>query len=265
MNARVPPVELLTCALEAATAGGRHALDNLHRRGDSIMVARHDVKLKLDVECQKIIEEKILGRYPDHSILGEEDTGTRTAGGGTVEWIVDPIDGTVNFSRGFPIWCCSVAARAGGEILAGAVCAPELGETYAATVDGPATCNGRPMHVSAIATLDRSIIMTGLDKRGFRRSGQYVYFEAISGHAMKARVLGSAALDILRVALGQADGYFESGIYVWDIAAAGLMVRRAGGKAETIGESDDGRIRYVATNGLIHDEMIALLRQAESA
>jgi len=264
MNGPLSPDVLLSCALEAARAGGGHAMANLGRRRKYISVARHDVKLELDVECQKIIEKTILSRHPGHSILGEEDTGLESAGArAPYEWVVDPIDGTVNFYHGMPFWCCCVAVRSGGKVLAGAVYAPEMGEIYSAAEGGPATCNGRPIRVSGTRTVAESLITTGLDKSEKPGSRQHAFFDAITLACRRSRVLGSAALDMIRVALGQADGYFEAGVYIWDVAAASIIVERAGGKAELIGEAGGGRIRYLATNGLIHEELAALLKRVQ--
>ncbi len=150
---------LLSVAIGAATAGGKHAQSNSNRRTEVIQSYAHDVKLALDVECQVLIEKVIQSHFPDHKILGEEDetsvNGTKLGENkstktdtGNYEWIVDPIDGTVNFSHGYPCWCCSIAVRRGKEVLAAAVYAPDMDALYAATIDSPATCNGNPIHVS---------------------------------------------------------------------------------------------------------------------
>ena len=256
---------LLDCAVRAAIAGGTHALNNIHRRHNTIMVSKHDVKLELDVECQKVVERAILERYPDHSLLGEEDTGrSAPRGDSNFEWIIDPIDGTVNFTHGLPLWCCSVAVRRGEEVVAGAVYAPELGETYAATLDGPATRNGAAIGVSEVKTLAEAIVMTGLDKNAAPGARPLTMFEAISLNSRKTRIMGSAALDICFVASGRADGYFEAGIYIWDVAAAGLIVRSAGGQTEQTGTTGDVRLRFIATNGRIHAELRDVIRAARS-
>ena len=109
------------------------------------------MKLQLDLECQRRAEEVILGAYPDHAILGEE--GGAGASDGRPVWVVDPIDGTVNFSHGLPYWCTSIAVQVAGRTLAGVVYAPDLREVYAASVEVPATCNGQPIAVSDTAEL----------------------------------------------------------------------------------------------------------------
>ena len=253
--------DLLDCAVSAARAAGNHAAANGARRRDTIATSRHDVKLELDVECQVRAQEAILARYPDHAILGEEDAsvGMEKRPEAPAEWIVDPIDGTVNFSHGFPFWCSSVAVRAGGNILAGAVYAPDLDELYTATEQTPAAFNGKSLSVSDTTALSEAIICTGLDKNAHPDLPPFALLNAIATRARKARVFGSAALDICRVASGQADGYFESGIYVWDMAAASLIVRQSGGVSEVLREHSDTRLAFAATNGGIHEELKALV------
>lgn len=264
MNRPEPaPSILLDCALHAARLAGEHALANVHRRTEVLQAFKHDVKLNLDVECQRKAAGAILERFPDHAILGEEDTGDQPAAASDYEWIIDPIDGTVNFSHGFPFWCCSIAVRRGGTVLAGAVHAPAIRETYTATLDGPALCNGQPLAVSATPALDQAIVFTGLDKNAAPNVAPNAIFERITARVQRTRVIGSAALDLCMVAAGRGDGYFESGIYIWDIAAAGLIVRRAGGATAGYNRQPGGhRQAFIATNGRLQEELTALIGEA---
>jgi myo-inositol-1(or 4)-monophosphatase len=262
---------LLEVAIAAARAGGTHALNNVSRRTEAVHSYAHDVKLALDVECQQQIEALIRSRFPEHAILGEEDEtlveGSRlgeskiaATGDDGYEWIVDPIDGTVNFSHGIPSWCCSVAVRRGTTILAGAVYAPEMDALYAATVDQPSTRNGVPIHVSTRDALSRCIVMTGMDKNISPGVAPLAFFSRIAQSCRKARIMGSAALDLCWVAQGIADGYFEGSIYLWDIAAAGLIVQQAGGAGEITALRDEpNQMSYVASNGRIQSELKALV------
>ena len=253
---------ILDCAVTAARAAGEHALKNTSRRREAVKTYAHDVKLRLDIECQALAEQIIRARYADHLILGEEsvDSETEPQEPSRIQWIIDPIDGTVNFSHGMPMWCCSIAARQYGSVIAGAVYAPALNDLFTATIHCPSQRNGKPIEVSPTASLADSIIMTGLDKNLDPKLPSFEVFRAISASVQKARVIGSAALDICYVACGQADGYFESGIYLWDIAAGGLIVRQAGGMADIIGELPGHRLQFVATNGRIHAALKELLR-----
>jgi myo-inositol-1(or 4)-monophosphatase len=251
--------DLLEGAVAAAQIGGRHALANFARRQEAVARFAHDIKLKLDEECQQIIQTELAVRFPTHSIVGEEDATVGGRSGAGVEWVVDPIDGTVNFSHGLPFWCCSVAALQAGKTLAGAVYAPALGVCYTARLGGGAACNGEPIRVSSVSTLAQAMVLTGLDKTPGMDLPPFALFQATSLHVQKTRILGSAALDLCRVAHGQADAYFETGIYIWDIAAARLIISEAGGREEILERLDHGRLRFMASNGLLHDAYRALL------
>ena len=247
--------QLLAAAVEAAQAATTHACTNRHRRLEVAQGFAHDVKLSLDAECQTMAIERLHARFPDHAVLaeesaeGEEGAPVPVAG---YEWIIDPIDGTVNFSHGLPFWCCSIAVRHAGRTVAGVVHAADLGELYTATASGPALCNGKPLAVSSVDILAKSLVMTGLDQKLSPRGARHDVFGAIAEAVQKARVMGVAALDLCRVAAGQADAYFEASIYTWDIAAADLIVERAGGKAETLAALGPHRWCHMASNGRIH-------------
>jgi myo-inositol-1(or 4)-monophosphatase len=247
-------------AVAAAQAAAGHAAGNRHRRGEVLARGRHDVKLNLDVEAQEAAVRTIHAHFPRHSILGEERTAEpHCATDSPYEWVIDPIDGTVNFSHGLPQWCSSVAVRCGGRTLAGAVWAPDVNELYTAAEDTPAYLNGTPIHVSEVERLDRSMVFTGLDKEIDPTLHPFALFERIALGTQKARVMGAAALDICHVAAGQGDGYFEAGIYIWDIAAASLVVERAGGRSEVLRELPGNRMFFLATNGRIHRALTDLL------
>ncbi|WP_372846351.1 inositol monophosphatase [Pontiella sp.] len=218
---------LLDVAICAADAAGKHALDNKERRRDSTETFHHDVKLVLDVECQTIAEQVIASEFPDHGILGEEDERPNGATG--YEWIIDPIDGTMNYTHGFPYWCCSVAVRHHGKILAGCVFAPEFNDYYTAHSDDVAKLNGAPIHVSLTRHLKDSMVFSGLSKHmETANEPHFDMFRMLALNTRKVRINGSAALDLCHVAAGISDGYLESGIYLWDYAAAGLIARQAG-------------------------------------
>jgi myo-inositol-1(or 4)-monophosphatase len=257
----IAPRALLAVAVESAWKAGHHALRHIRRRRQTIQVTRHDVKLKLDVECQAIAERSILGAFPDHAILGEETAGSTIPDHSPYVWIIDPIDGTVNFSHGLPFWCCSIAIQFKGRTLAGAVLAPALGELFTASTDTPAMRNGKRIRVSDTNHLSSALIMTGLDQKLTPRTKRLSIFRSIADNTQKARVMGAAALDICRVAAGQADGYFEAGIYTWDVTAAGLVVERAGGRTEILASPAPHRYLFMASNGRIHQPLKQLITQ----
>jgi myo-inositol-1(or 4)-monophosphatase len=241
--------QLLDVCVEAARTAGLHALTNIHRREEVAQSFDHDIKLVMDSECQRVAEGIIHRHFPDHAILGEEGS---TAHEHSFEWIIDPIDGTANYTRGFPYWCCSIAVRRDSEILAGCVFIPALNECYSASVDTPALCNGRPIHVSSIPTLGKAAFFAGLTKDIDPRS--LTFFCDMAPRVSKIRMLGSAAIDVCNIACGRSDGYFEAGLYIWDIAAAGLIAERAGAVCTVWPRAEAHGIRFLCTNRHIHTE-----------
>jgi len=242
--------QLLEVCIEAAKIAGEHALDNLHRREEIIERFDHDVKLVMDRECQTIAEGIIHSHFPDHAILGEEGSiATEHA----FEWVVDPIDGTANYTRGIPTWCCSVAVRRDQDILAGCVFMPVLDECYSATVDGPARCNGEPIHCSTVPTLGKATFFAGLTKDIDPRAIDF--FADMAPRVNKIRMIGSAAIDICHVACGRSDGYYEPGLYLWDVAAAGLIAERAGALISEWPREEEYGVRHLCTTPAIHTEI----------
>jgi len=238
------------------------------RRRDVYRKLPHDVKLKLDLECQALAAKVIHSCYPDHPMLGEEDahsassplpdfTFARTTcpaitTPSDVLWIVDPIDGTLNFSHGLPLWCCSVAVAIKRKIVAGAVFAPALGQCYAARAGKRATCNGLPIRVSNIRNLSEALLVTGMERNVIPGMPPASLFNTMATRVQRARIFGSAAVDLCYVASGLADAYMEAGIYIWDVAAAGLIVQQAGGSIEQLARLDKNRLCFLATNGHVH-------------
>lgn len=249
------PTELVDLAETAARtaapaliAGFRSDMDISFKRD------AHDVVTKFDREAERVISEILQAGAPGSQILGEE---TGSSGEARLRWIIDPIDGTINFTHGLPLWCCSVAAQIHEKTVAGVVFAPELGKLFEAQAGAPALCNGQPLHVSDTPRLDLALIHTGADK-DFPGGPSYRFLNCISNVSQRPRLMGSAALDICWVASGCADGYFEGGVYIWDIAAAALILECAGGTGEVLQPRGKHRMAFLASNGKIH----AALRDA---
>lgn len=249
--------ELLTCAVTAAQYAGDYALAENARRMETDHRRPHDVKLALDRECQLRAAEIIHRQFPSHPILGEEISHDRDDS--QPRWIVDPIDGTVNFSHGWSIWCTSVAVEHEGTTLAGAIYAPALDELYTATATAAAQLNGCDLAVSTIPTLSEALVLTDTNKETYDFDAGAELYGALLHRAQKVRVTGSAALDICRVARGHAEGYTALGIYPWDTAAAALILERAGGRFEVIEELGEQRFRALCSNGPVHEELKAVL------
>ena len=177
-----------------------------------------------------MVKERLLGARPDDGLVGEEGDDLRGTSG--VVWIVDPIDGTVNYLYGLPHFAVSIAAEVDGEVVAGVVVAPALDLEYVATLGGGATCNGRPVRPRAAVPLAERLVATGFSYEQSARSRQAGYIAHLLPRVRDLRRLGSCALDLCGVASGTLDAYVEEGAHIWDHAAAGLVVLEAGGILE---------------------------------
>ena len=254
----------LRLAVAAARAGGAVLMRRL-RAGADLEVGYKDARANLvtaaDREAQRTIAATILALFPYHQVNGEE--GTAGNPGSSHVWYVDPLDGTTNYAHGLPFFCVSVALRAYGRTVAGAVYDPLHDELYAASADGGATLNGVPLRVSATATLDRSLVVAqaqtveGAEIRGYAR-----LVERLMSVAGGVRSLGSPALTLCAIAAGRLDAYCEYAMDAWDIAAGQLILERAGGRVTLFDgrphESAD-RADVVASNGRIHQELVTAL------
>ncbi|MDZ8118850.1 inositol monophosphatase family protein [Pontiella agarivorans] len=253
--------DLLDVAVAAAKAAGSHAFNNKARRTETNEVFTHDVKLVLDVESQKQAEAVISKVFPEHGILGEEDATPNQLS--DYEWIIDPIDGTMNFSHGLEYWCSSVAVRHKGKIVAGCVFAPEFDACYTAHRDDSARLNGEPIQVRQTSSLKKALILTGLSKEIEVDPELYFgRFQKLTLRTKKLRLTGAAALDLCRVADGSADGFFEGSIFLWDYAAATLIVEQAGGLTRIFNDTHPaGSATVVASNRHIFDDLKSIYTQ----
>ena len=240
----------LNLAIAAAQAAGQ--LLRSHFGSDAAVdeATHHDIKLALDKESQELITRILLGARPDDALYGEEGiAGTQDS---PRQWIVDPIDGTVNYFYGIPHFCVSIALRVDGEIVLGVIHDPMVGETWTVEKDGPPLLNGKPVHASTRDTFEQSILFVGCGKDEEALRTGIERFRKASLRARKMRMMGSAALGMAYIACGRLDAYIESRISLWDIAAGQLLLERAGGKVELTpvpGHTDSWSI--VASNGLL--------------
>ncbi|WP_007027031.1 inositol monophosphatase family protein, partial [Saccharomonospora iraqiensis] len=194
--------------------------------------SRTDVVTAVDTESERLIRARLAALRPGDVVLGEEEgTGGDTGGAGTpgrVEWVVDPIDGTVNFLYGLPAFAVSVAAQIDGVSVAGAVVEPVAGRTWTATRGGGARLDGRALTTSAPEALETTLLATGFAYRAERRARQAELIAGMLGRVRDIRRSGSAALDLCGVAAGWTDAYVEHGLSHWDWAAAALIAEEAG-------------------------------------
>ena len=239
--------EFLTTAVDAALLAGKLLRENFDKPLEVDAIHAHDIKLELDRRTQRLIEDHILARHPGHAILGEEGT---TEGTSNCEWIVDPLDGTVNYFYGIPHFATTIAVRRNNELLAGVVHDPMRDETWTVEAGGPALLNGRQIEVSARTELSECIISMGVSKTGDTIDSTMPAFNHAIRQVKKMRMLGSAALDIAYVATGRLDAYLEGTISLWDIAAGLLLVPAAGGTVDLQPHADNpNKFRITATSG----------------
>jgi myo-inositol-1(or 4)-monophosphatase len=209
---------------------------------------RHDIKLALDVESQKLIEGLILATFPDHAIYGEE--GLAGDQSSDSQWIVDPIDGTVNFFYGIPHFCISIAMRRGGELKVGAIYDPMMDEMFAVDFEGPSTRNGKPIRPSDRSALSEAVVTVGFSKSTESIDAGLARYKSIAHRVRKTRMMGSAALALAYIACGRLDAYLEESISLWDIAAGQLMLERGGGYVVLLpSEKNPDKSSIISSNG----------------
>jgi myo-inositol-1(or 4)-monophosphatase len=241
----------LDAAVEAARAAGellRHSFQDPLRVVNS--AEAHDIKLEIDVRAQTLITELLLKKFPEHALYGEEGIVGDQAS--DHQWVVDPLDGTVNFFYGIPHFCVSIALRYLGEIIVGVIYDPMRDELWKAQKGEQPTLNGKPFRVSERADLREAVVSVGLSKTGVTIAAGLPLLQDMVHRARKCRLMGSAALDMAYVACGRFDAYIETGISLWDIAAGSLLVENAGGTVDLRPrENMKDKYSIVASNGRI--------------
>jgi myo-inositol-1(or 4)-monophosphatase len=240
----------LDAAENAARTAGDLLRKNFCRSQHVNAFAAHDIKLAIDVQTQELITKKLLKQFPDHALYGEEGiVGDQSS---AHQWVVDPLDGTVNYFYQIPHFCVSIALRLKGEIIVGVIYDPMREEMWSAQKGEKPRLNGQHFRVSGRAELSEAVISVGLAKTDKTIDSNLPLFEAMLHRVRKCRVLGSAALDMAYVACGRLDAYIERGISLWDIAAGWILVETAGGKVD-LRPREDMKDKYsiVASNGVI--------------
>ncbi|MEU7707854.1 inositol monophosphatase family protein [Streptomyces nodosus] len=220
--------ELLEIALEAATRAGAFLRDG---RPEDLGVAATktsaiDVVTEMDIAAEKLITGLLTDHRPEDGLLGEE--GASVEGTSGVEWVIDPIDGTVNYLYGLPGWAISIAARKDGETLVGVVHAPMRGEIFRAVRGEGAFLNDRPVRVRPAPDLGFALVGTGFGYLTERKIHQAEVVRQLIPEVRDIRRAGSAAIDLCDVAAGRLDAYYERGLNPWDYAAGDLIAREAG-------------------------------------
>ncbi|MUL43544.1 inositol monophosphatase [Streptomonospora sp. PA3] len=220
---------LLALAVEAAQEGGRVAAEG--QSGIGVLDTKSsptDVVTEMDRSVEELIRKRIHAVRPGDPVLGEE--GGDEAGEGAVRWIVDPIDGTVNYLYGRGEWAVSIAAEVGGEVVAGAVAVPARGDLYTAVLGGGAFCNGEPVRAAAAVPLELALVATGFGYGSQRRAQQAEVLRTVLPRIRDIRRGGSAAVDLCELAQGRSNAYYERGLNPWDWGAAALIAQEAGAR-----------------------------------
>lgn len=248
---------LQTVAIDAAIQAGKKLREGF---GSAFEISNkegvHNLVTEYDYIAEQTIISQIKQSFPDHFILSEEAGANASLS--NVRWIIDPLDGTVNFAHSIPIFCVSIGVEVNGEMVVGVIYNPMLEELFVAVKGEGATLNGKKISVSKTSLLKDAILVTGFPYNVAENiHGCIDDVVTILKLGLPLRRLGSAALDLAYLAAGRFDGYWESRLNPWDIAAGMLIVREAGGRITHYDNSDyklsNGTV--LATNSLIHDEL----------
>jgi myo-inositol-1(or 4)-monophosphatase len=257
-------VSLLDLARDIAVRASEFALD-ARRTGVKVAATKStptDIVTAVDRDTETLIRSLILEARPDDGIVGEEDaTHIGTSG---IDWVVDPIDGTVNFLYGVPAWAVSIAVveGSGDTTLAGVVVNPVTGELFEASAGGGARLAGRELAVNPDVTLGSALVGTGFSYAAERRREQAAVLLELLPLVRDIRRIGSAALDLCALAAGRLDAFYERGLNPWDHAAGALIAREAGARVSGPGgERENAELLVAAAPGL-YDELTAALRAA---
>ncbi len=248
----IPLPSALAAAVKAARAAGRIMHTNWHKPKRVNSAEAHDIKLELDVRCQVLIEKILARAFPQVPVLGEEgSTGDVTA---EYRWVIDPIDGTVNYFFGMPHAAVSIALQHRGRSVVGVIYDPFTNELWTTIKGAPTRLNGKIVRVSKRSQLNDCVIAMGFSKSRDNLDKSLPHLIRISRQAKKIRIMGSAALELVYVASGRLDAYIERTINLWDVAAGSLLVENAGGEFYTR-PGPNGKLRMCADNGKLRKKL----------
>lgn len=256
---------MLELAIEAARKAGK--LLKTHAGKPRQIEKKFGEEANLVTEIDRKAEEIILGiiraRYPSHDVLAEESGSHEIKS--DYRWIIDPLDGTTNFTHGVPIFCVSIALEYKGEMVLGVIYDPNLDELFTAERGKGAYLNNRPIHVSNESNLCESLLVTGFPYT-IQSNPDFAIqrFVSFLQEARAVRRLGSAALDLCYVSAGRFDGFWEVSLNPWDMAAGVLILEEAGGKFTDFNgfPSTIYKKQLLVSNGLIHEQMISVLKKS---
>lgn len=252
--------KILSVAVDAAKEAGACLRDRFGNQHEIKLKREIDPVTEADLEAENVIISRIKSNFPDHSILSEE--AGRYQGKSAVCWIIDPLDGTTNYSHNFPFFSVSIGIEMEGEVVAGVVYDPLLDELFSAKKNCGSYLNGKKISVSIIDDLGKSLLATGFPY-DIRESADnnLANFQKFIMKVQAVRRAGSAALDLCYVACGRLDGFWEMKLSPWDTAAAFLLIKESGGRVTnfTGGKYSIYDKEILATNNLLHESMLEIL------
>jgi myo-inositol-1(or 4)-monophosphatase len=255
----------LQVAVTAAKEAGRIQMEHVGRSQSVEYKGEINPVTMVDKLCDQAITQLISNAFPDHEILTEESPFQKK--GSSWRWIIDPLDGTTNYLHGYPCYCVSIGLEIEGEVKMGVVYNPILHELFHAEKGGGAFLNGNRIFVSHEDRLNRSLLATGFPYDIREHADFYLrYFREFITKSFAVRRPGSAAIDLCYLAAGRFDGFWEWKLQAWDVAAGSLIITEAGGKVTGFNGQPfsiySGEI--LASNGLIHEEMLQVVREIHS-
>jgi myo-inositol-1(or 4)-monophosphatase len=249
---KIPLNQALAVAVKAARAAGKVMHDNWLKPKHVKLDDAHDIKLELDVRCQTLIEKILRGAFPEIPLLGEEgDSGDVTA---EYRWVVDPIDGTVNYFYGMPHAAVSIALQHLGQSVVGVIYGPFTDELWTTVRGEPTRLNGKIVRVSNRSKLAEAVIAMGFSKSRDNIEKTLPHLNRLARRVKKISIKGSAALELAYVASGRLDAYIERTINLWDVAAGQLLVDNAGGEFYALPAPHD-KLRMCADNGRLRKKL----------
>jgi myo-inositol-1(or 4)-monophosphatase len=255
---------MLQVAIEAATNAGKFLKQNIGKFKSIQQKDGQDRNLvtEIDKKSEELIIKIISSHYPSHDILAEE-SGNDKGKPSEYRWIIDPLDGTTNFTHGLPIFCVSIGVEYKGEMIAGVIYDPNTDELFTSEKGSGAFLNGKRIHVSQVDNIGRSILVTGFPYNIIENPDHAVeHFVNFLMKAQAVRRLGSAALDLAYLASGRFDGFWEVALQPWDMAAGVLILHEAGGVITNFSGAKFNLYekQLLASNGTIHNQMLDVIR-----
>lgn len=222
-----------------------------------------DLVTTVDEASEALLIDRLRAAFPAYDVLAEESGGSAPGGCDGHRWVIDPLDGTTNFAHGLPPFAVSIALQREEEMVLGVVLEVASGQLYTAVRGHGAFCNGVQVRVSRRATLAGSVVATGFPYRTFSHVEPYLdVLRRFMAGTRGVRRFGAASYDLALVASGRFDGFFETGLHAWDVAAGTLLVEEAGGRVtDYAGAGNPAFARQiVASNGVVHDEMLTIVQ-----